>query len=251
MNHYRCVKCYFPITRAIRDCDTVTFFPTTVPFPEIKLEDALWQAASDIITISTQPSSETTPSLQAGDPVRNALTTLATQLNRIEDIPALQTPPAASQRVEVITHNLNCPGVVPLPRVKPSTVSREKWKLTNLPRYKPRYQDIARDITTPRAHTSPQSFTPASVLLSHSNKPKNLRFNNKNDHRYPLRSKTKSTLRSATHKLGTNFKDLSSRVLVAQHIFQHKACHIFLPNGTKETIDIMLQGPLRAVWEKV
>ena len=100
------------------------------------------------------------------------------------------------------------------------------------------------------ADTSPQSFTPTSVLLSHSKKPKNLRFNNKNDHRYPLRSKTKSTLRSATHKLGTNFKDLASRLLVAQHMFQHKACHIFRPNGTKETIDSMLQGPLRAVWEK-
>ena len=83
LNHYRCVKYYFPRTRVERDCDTVTFFPTAVPFPEIKLKDFLVQVAGDIITILTQPSSTTTPSLAAGDPVRNALVTLTTQLKRI------------------------------------------------------------------------------------------------------------------------------------------------------------------------
>ena len=199
MNHCRCVKCYFPRTRSVRDCDTVAFFPTTVPFPEIKLDDFLRQAASDIITILTQPPSTTTPSLQAGDPVRNALTTLATQLQRIEDIPELPSTPAASPRVEAPTHNLNHPSIAPLPRVK-------------------------------QTKEVPKISTPASVLLSHSKEPNNVRFDNKHDHRYPLRSKTlfqEPTLRSATHRTGTNFKDLASRVLVAQHIFQHKACHIF------------------------
>ena len=55
MDHYRCVKCYFPRTRTTRDCDTVTFFPTTVPFSGVKLGDFLQQAASDIIAILTQP----------------------------------------------------------------------------------------------------------------------------------------------------------------------------------------------------
>ena len=80
MQHYRCVKCYFPRTRTTRDCDTVTFFPTNIPFPQVKLDDFLRQAATDIITILTKPPSSTTPSLQSGDPVRNALLTLATQL---------------------------------------------------------------------------------------------------------------------------------------------------------------------------
>ena len=41
MQHYRCVQCYFPRTKQIRDCDTVTFFPTNVPFPQVKLVDFL------------------------------------------------------------------------------------------------------------------------------------------------------------------------------------------------------------------
>ena len=65
--HYRCIKVYFPKTRSERDCDTLTFFPTVIPYPEVKLEHFLKQAASDIITILTTPPSTTTPSLQAGD----------------------------------------------------------------------------------------------------------------------------------------------------------------------------------------
>jgi hypothetical protein len=93
LNHYRCVQCYFPRTRTVRDCDTVTFFPSNIPFPDIRLDDFLRQAASDIITILTQPQSPTTPTLQAGDPVRNALLTLATQLKRIDNIPEPLPPP--------------------------------------------------------------------------------------------------------------------------------------------------------------
>ena len=61
MQHYRCVECYFPRTKQVRACDTVTFSPTNVPFPQIKLVDFLKQAATDIITILTYPPSTTTP----------------------------------------------------------------------------------------------------------------------------------------------------------------------------------------------
>ena len=64
--------------------------PTNIHFPEVKLEDHLRQDASGIITILTQPPSTTIPSLEAGDPVYNALVTLATQLNRIDHIPVTQ-----------------------------------------------------------------------------------------------------------------------------------------------------------------
>ena len=33
LNHYRCVTCYFPRTRATRVCETVTFLPHDIPFP--------------------------------------------------------------------------------------------------------------------------------------------------------------------------------------------------------------------------
>ena len=101
MNHYRCVECYFPRTKTTRDYDTVTFFPTTIPFPEVKLQYYLRQATSDIISILTLSPSTTTPSLESGDPVWNTLVTLAIQLKRIDHIPdKLPIYDAASPRVE-------------------------------------------------------------------------------------------------------------------------------------------------------
>ena len=81
MNHYRCVEMYFPRTRTTRNCDTVTFLPHAIPFPEVKFRDLLIQAASDIVTSLINPPLTTIPTLQAGDPVQNALLELATQLD--------------------------------------------------------------------------------------------------------------------------------------------------------------------------
>ena len=70
--HYRCIKVYFQKIRSERDCNTINFFPTVIPYPEVKLDHVLRQAATDIITILTTPPSKTTPSLQAGDRTKNA-----------------------------------------------------------------------------------------------------------------------------------------------------------------------------------
>ena len=78
LNHYQCVTCYFPKTRSTRVCDTVTFLPTNIKFPEVRLVDHLKQAATDIVTILTHPPSTTVPSLYAGHPVRNTLLDIAT-----------------------------------------------------------------------------------------------------------------------------------------------------------------------------
>ena len=75
MNQYICIHCYFPRTRTPRDCDTVTFPPKHIPFPQVKLKDLLHQSSKDIISILTAPPSTTTPSLVVGDPVRNTLLT--------------------------------------------------------------------------------------------------------------------------------------------------------------------------------
>ena len=86
--HYRCIKVYFPKIRSEQNCDTITFFPTVIPYPEVKLEDFLRQAASDIITILTPPPSTTiTSSLQAGDTTKNALLDIATIFHRADDLP--------------------------------------------------------------------------------------------------------------------------------------------------------------------
>ena len=123
--------CYFPNTKATRDVDTVTFFPTTVPFPKVNLEDFLRQAASDIVSLLQNPPSTTTPSLQAGDSIQNALLQLATILHRTDDLPptiiqqstALQPPP----RVDKILDSQSPPRVVAKLNNSPITV-KNKWR---------------------------------------------------------------------------------------------------------------------------
>ena len=56
-------------------------FPTNVPFLQVKLVDLLKQAASYIITMLTNLPSTTSPSMEAGDLIRNALLVLVTQLH--------------------------------------------------------------------------------------------------------------------------------------------------------------------------
>ena len=92
MHHYRCIKCYFPITRSERNVDTVTFFPKQIPFPKVTIDDFLRQAATDIVSILAAPPSATSFSLQAGDPIRNALLEIANTLNRADKLPLLPLP---------------------------------------------------------------------------------------------------------------------------------------------------------------
>ena len=224
MKHYRCVKCYFPQTRTTRICDTVTFIPHTIPIPEVNLTDFLRQAASDIVTILTHPPSSTVPSLQAGDPVRNALVTLATQLQRIQNIP--QPTSSRNSSPTTITQ-------IPVP---PSTLSPTQENLHKAP--SPRVK--MKGSISPRVKLKASSYVPAKSLLQRSNLPKNSRFDNTLHHRYPLRSKLKST--------ATNFKNLAAQHLYAEQLFRHRVNHIYKPDGTKEKIDNLLQGPLKHIW---
>ena len=64
-----------------RICETVTFFPHKIPFPQVKLQDRLKHAVKDIVTILTQPPTNMVPSLKAGNPIQNALLDIAAQLN--------------------------------------------------------------------------------------------------------------------------------------------------------------------------
>ena len=224
MKHYRCVTCYFPRTKAERACDTVTFFPTTVPFPEVRLQDFLRQAASDIITLLTHPPSTTTPTLQAGDPVRNALLTLADQLQRVEHIPASIVKP--SQLPTPTTYQLHPPNI------SKSTVSP------------PRVQKIVAAVNPPPRVSEPLTKTtiPTSVLQQHAKTTKNVRYLQTPTHRYNLRSTTKN--------YGDNFKHKAADYLLAQHLWQHNANHIYRTDGTKHTIDSLLKGPDRLVWDQ-
>ena len=96
------------------------FLSKNIPFPEIKLEDFLRQTAEAIVMILTIPPSTTAPSLEAGDPTRNTLLTLSTQLKRVkkhlnqEKIPE----PVASLRVQPTAMPAHPPLSKPLPRVE-------------------------------------------------------------------------------------------------------------------------------------
>ena len=80
--HYRCVKCYFPRTRATRNCDTVTFMPQNFTMPELKTEDHLRQCALDIIVLlQSPPSPSPALSLQMGNEEKNAIATIAEIFN--------------------------------------------------------------------------------------------------------------------------------------------------------------------------
>ena len=166
----------------------MTFSPHNIYFPEVRLEYFLKQEASNIFSILTLPPSTPTPSLSVGDHIRNALVTLATQLNRIGTI-SIQTPKdiTSSPRLEtpILYNNSLHPAAVP--RVKKTPASSS----TN---------------------------TPVTALQIHSKESKNTRFDNRNEHRYPLRSKNRNTKynsNTATNKTGTNFKNLASRLLLA------------------------------------
>ena len=86
LHHYRCVKCFIPSSRSKVNSDTVAFFPHEIPFPEVKIDDFIRQAATDIITILTHPPATTVHSLQAVDSTKNAIMELASILNRSDNI---------------------------------------------------------------------------------------------------------------------------------------------------------------------
>ena len=90
MEHYRCMKVYIPKTRTVRVVDTLTFIPHCIPFPQLRLDDYLRQAAEDIVHLLKNPPSNMIPSLQAGKITTMTLENLATILNRVDF--AIPTP---------------------------------------------------------------------------------------------------------------------------------------------------------------
>ena len=223
MHHYRCVQCYFPRTRDVRDCDTVEFFPHSIPFPKVKLQDHLRQAATDIVTLLTQPPSSTVPSLQEGDPTRNALLTLAQILKRSDTTPEPTSTPDSATNTVSPPRVSKSPSKALLPRVPPDAVLQEQKE--HAPAVIP-FTNEEIEYALPRVEPT----VPISTLQQHSNLPKNARFQNVGQHKYNLRSQ--------------------SPHLIAQHMFnpQHTANHIYKENGKKETIDSLITGKSKDLW---
>ena len=218
LEHYRCVSVFFPLTRSVRQVDTVRYFPHTIPFPKVSLEDHLRQAGSDIVRILSHPPSTLTPDLESGDSISNAILKLGKILNTADKIPKLK------QRIDS----------VPLPRVKETT-----WPGS---------------VTPPRVNKPELSRTPpqASSLKKLKNKqimqnlldrlPKqNWQKNNIGSNDYNLRSKTRSQ----------SFKSTAAKYLLAQHIFSSpSSMHIYDETGKKMSIDKLVNGTDKHIWIK-
>ena len=208
--HYRCIKCYFPKHRSERVCDTVEFIPHVVPVPETNLEDFLRQAAGDIVHLLTQPPSNLYPSLKAGDPIRNTLVELSTQLGSITSLTPTET-------------------VKPNSSPKKRTASPRVVQTTSPPRV--------------RAHSGTSSTTmlknkqsdgvSVEMLENHGRLPKNNRYDNTIKHRYPLRSLNLTASNSNT-----------------AHSEDACIMHIFTPEGNRMSMDNLLAGPDSAIWER-
>ena len=202
--HYRCITGYFPKTKSERVCDTVQYISNTIAIPKTNIDDYLRQSATDIIDILTKPPSSTYPSLSAGDPIRNGLLELATLLKRADPITNGTEAPAPPRVQEKLAP----------PRVqttlKPSKVHEPPVPLKN--------------------HIGVDALNPINNL------PKNNRFNNSKNHRYPLRSLTK-------HHLNLASTSLSHR----DHFIQ-SLNHIYDPKGKRLSIDKLLESKERLVW---
>ncbi len=73
-----------PTKQSEINLDTITFSPKTIKFPKVDINDFLRQAATDIITLLTNPPPLLIPNLSAGSDTYNAILQLATILNRNE-----------------------------------------------------------------------------------------------------------------------------------------------------------------------
>jgi len=164
LHHYRCVQCYFPRTRMIRDCDTVEFFPHAVPFPRVTVNDHLKQAATDIISILSNPPKTTVPSLLAGEETNTALYEIAKLLKRADPIPDFNH--------QEISKDISLPRVL---HDKPRHQVQTPVNNTHVIPFET--EEIA-----PSPSQSDPHVTPATNLQAPSNLPKNLRFNNAGKH---------------------------------------------------------------------
>ena len=192
--------------------NTVTFFPRDIPIPKVGLDNFLRQAATDIITILTSPPSTTTPSLEVGDPTRNALQKIAEILNRAETLP---NPPTPSPRVKApskVTRTTPIPTIIDnatLPRVQA-------------------YSTLDKPTTSP-------THIPTPII------------NYKYKWKRGMQRITKIRYNLLDRRI--NFKSQAARHILAQHTFKApKAMHIYDENGKIQSMDNLLQEPTKHIY---
>ena len=215
MEHYRCVKCYIPASGRVRDVDTLQFFPTTIPFPKIDPIDYLTQAASDIVVLLQQPTTNL-PFLSYGDKTKNALLQIATLLGRATDPP----------RAPITAH----PPRVQLPDRPPRVAA-------NVPA-----SDMPADPSPPRV--LPAALPPPRVQKQQQA----TNGTRKSPRLHPVHDQVTARLlrRQQTRSITPSRETLQHLQAVQQ--FQFHANHIYDDTGRKETIDTLLAGKNSSTW---
>ena len=97
----------------------VILTPNVVPFPEVKTDGFLRQAALDIIFILINTSSITTINLEAGDATRNTLFKISQALQRVTTIPNLPKEPSLHPSTDPTQRHTQ------VPRVPVNTIPKE------------------------------------------------------------------------------------------------------------------------------
>lgn len=91
------MTCYLPKIRSARQVDTLTFFPHTVPFPEVTTEDFLKQAVLHILSILSNQPTSLRISLEVGDSTKNALLQIVEALGTVVSAPKSPSLPLVNR----------------------------------------------------------------------------------------------------------------------------------------------------------
>ena len=254
MEHYRCVKCYFPDTKATRDADTVEFFPQDIPFPKTTSEDYLLQSASDILAILKSPPTSL-PYLHYGDATKNALVQLSHLIKAAVKQPKLQTdstpaisPPPIAPPIATTQSTIVSPPLAPLPRVnKPAIQPAIKASTTVLPQF----QKLPLPLS-PRVQKN-NTFVPVSKANYNLNRSQmffNLPTPKQRLAPQPVGQPRLFQRPNLTRfQQGTNFRQYAVQHLQAEQMFTMPTCnHVYNDSGKKETIDSLLKGKMGDTW---
>jgi hypothetical protein len=114
MNSYRCHQIWIWETRAVRICDTLTWFPTNVPTPASSSTNTIMASLRDIVTALQNPSPRT-PLAPRTDTQTQALLDIVNLLTNLTPQPSASVPDTP---LRVGTPSTNTPNAPPL-RVEP------------------------------------------------------------------------------------------------------------------------------------
>ncbi len=221
MQHYRCMRCYVPATKAERVTDTVTYLPHNIPLPHATPDIYIQKTLDDILNIlkdHTRPS----PVLHPETPIKaiiqlekilkpNSSTDVNTHNPADNQYSAL--PPPVPQLPKPLQGYQ-----APLPRVPPTQSSQP------LSHFRHHVQPLPYNATLPRV---PQHFItarlspPPSAILP------------------PLKLPPVTQPWTMNHAHHIN-----------PTIWYPTIHHIYDANGRQQTIDHLRASPQKAVWER-